>query len=275
MKRPLLLLALVCAIFFLSVVSHAASPSDFFTEQDAQHITSLIIAKQQADGSFKNIATAHYSVSSLSLLKHEVPHKEHVCAEANNFINEKKGVDKIHHALNTLKLAGCNVPSVNKAIVDKLFKTAQTGTLRDVYFALSSLAILKPSNVAEIEDADVTGIAKSIAELQENDGYFLGSSSDSEGSALNAGYALHSLAILKTLVTLSEEDEEQVRAVASKVSFLLDKAAEAEEENDVPSFTDPNPLNNLRATSLVWTGINALAETGETIEVSEVCLSHL
>ena len=259
-------LFLLCiALCFVVVVVTADSPSDYFSQQDAAVTRRILLAAQNKDGTFADVETAHFAVSALQLLNTEVPHKEKVCAWAKRALQATATVSTVSHAISVTEALGCG-EKASAEVVHLLEGGLGSDSLLEIYLSLSGLASLKENRHTDFAK-DLSGVAKTLHALMEVDGTFKASAKEEEGTSLSTGYAYHAFALLKKHFSLSSAAAEHVDTAVATVDDFF---STAREDDGVLEFTDLDPLSNLRATSLVWTGANALAAVTTTVQISQV-----
>jgi len=157
--------------------------------------------------------------------------------------------------------------------VDLLENGVEADSLVDIFHSVSSLASLKTQGAVQFGE-DLSGVVQAIFDLMDSDGTFRAGSKEEQGSALNTGYAYHALALLKKHFALSPEVSGHIGSVAQTVDAFF--SGNAREDDGMLEFTDANdPLANLQATSLVWTGANALAAVTAGVDITEAQIGGL
>ncbi|KAL6065441.1 proteasome regulatory particle base subunit [Balamuthia mandrillaris] len=263
-----LLLAAVVLMVAPAAVAGAGTTclTDFFSAQDAATLKKSVLSLQKKEGLFgssQDLSDSFYAVSVLAGLGGkvgEVPHKDLLCQQGKNALAAARSsadLKDIFFAAHLVEKLNCG-EKVKKEVVSSLESAAVTGTLEDIHAALSTLALLKRNKHAQLDESDLPSVLEKILDLLDVDASFKNMEDDTEGSPLYAGLAYHSLAILFSEFGLSPDQE------GSKLSTLVESVSDlfllAEEEEGILEFIHPqDPLANLRATSLVWTGLNALA----------------
>jgi len=259
--------ALLCCL--TTTVILAQSPSNYFSDHDAAVVSRIVLAAQNKDGTFADVETARFAVSTLQLLNKEVPQKDKICAFAKDVLAKKTAssdVRAVSSAIIVREALGCG-EKADQGVIDVLETGLESGSLDLIHQALSALVALKGHAHVDYKE-DLSPVAQAVHELMETDGTFRAGSSDGEdGSPLNTGLAYHVLALLKQHFALSPKAEEYVTTVAQTVQDLF--SATPLDDDGLLEFTDLNALASLKATSLVWTGADALAKVAGGVEISQ------
>lgn len=243
---------------FVASVVAASTLTEFFSAEDGEAVRKLLLAAQKKDSTFQDPATAHYAIATLQLLNTPVPNSPAVCTAYKKQLKEAKDSNAIYHAASVVELLQCGEKiDTSSPIISKLRDVLKSKSLPQIYEALSAISLLKQTGHLDFKD-DLSFVAELIAELvDDDDGTFRAHPNDDTGSALNAGYAYRSLAILSRSFTLSPDAKASVKDALSTVPTLFKEAVKENDEGLI-EFAADNSLENLKTTSLIWIGVNLL-----------------
>eukprot|EP01087_Luapelamoeba_hula_P020501 TRINITY_DN7004_c0_g1_i2.p1 TRINITY_DN7004_c0_g1~~TRINITY_DN7004_c0_g1_i2.p1 ORF type:complete len:728 (-),score=97.25 TRINITY_DN7004_c0_g1_i2:48-2135(-) len=246
-------------------------PSSSFGSAESKSLQHLAQSAQKADGTFRNIREARFAVGIWQSLSTQVPQKTQICAFAQTVLKDSSSdVTSLAYAAITAEALNCG-EKVSSAVTTKLESALETQNLALIHNVIQAIVALKQNSHATF-DSDLSAVASEIAELINADGSFKPNTKTDDGSALATGQAYNALALLKKHFTLSPEAEEQVDAVLATVADFI---STAETETGDLAFAALNPLDNLKATALIFTGANALASTYGSVELNQNHVSAL
>jgi oligosaccharyltransferase complex subunit delta (ribophorin II) len=238
-------------LFFVSF-TFGFTPADYFSEADGTDLRSTLLATQNSDGLFGNLGDTHYTVSTLKALKADVPQTSKICSAAKDAL-KKKRLETIWHAANILDQLKCDY-KVDPTLTASLDNELKGESLTDLYHAVSTLSILK----AKDKMVTATAIPEAlsfIGELAGSDGLFK-ENAKVDPTPYHAGLAFHTLALIKNNFVITADDQEQADVILEAAAQIFSNAIVDE---NLYEFSDPDPLYHLRATSVIFTGLDALA----------------
>jgi len=292
----LFLLFLVVLITSMSVLCRAyvGAPSDFFSTADAKALRQRLLEQlsRPSDGTLTN---EYFAVSALAALdpsgevsKEDLHgHASGLCGLAKSTIAtqfEKPEWRPTHNAVGIMTLLKCEnfapaaLAQTTRTLIEKVLESEDDVVLEQIYaVALTAQRTIKLGGASPVYIKVAAAAAERILDLMEPDGHFRGSSDEEEASATSSGLAFLSLALLKELAGPPDPKADAEKAalyehVASAAETAAKLLAAADEEDDhIIEFEDI--YSPVRATSLFWLGLEALARVGEDIPVTEAQVS--
>jgi oligosaccharyltransferase complex subunit delta (ribophorin II) len=249
--------------------------SSTFTQSDVATLKTFL----QSQSETTNIHNAFYATQGLALLDIKPTKATELCTLAKNTLRSKTvvealDVESIFHAAAVAQVLKCDV-TVDKAVTDAIETVIEEGgSVSHYYAAVFATLALRAQTKKEITDDELTAVIEKLGDLTESDGTVRGTKDDKEGSLYNTGLVLQIYARIVSEIKLSEQDEEHVDELVSKVETIVEFANEGE---NTLSFSDAAEVEStLETTAELVRGFATLAKAlKKRLDVTPTQLAQL